>query len=93
MAVNEAQQEATKALGAEEDDGDGSAGDDGQHELESAAKRARTAGNCVLQVRRKGCWNLRALVGGLAGGIRYVRTGLASFVLKGVDLGDFSALF
>lgn len=54
VAVNKAQQEATKALGAEDDDGDGSAvRDDGQHELESAAKRARTAGNCVLQVRRE----------------------------------------
>lgn len=54
VAVNKAQQEATKALGAEEDDGDGSVrSDDGQHELESAAKKARKAGNCVLQVRRK----------------------------------------
>ncbi|CAM9169756.1 unnamed protein product [Laminaria digitata] len=51
VAVNKAQQEATKALGAEEDDGDGSVrSDDGQHELESAAKKARKAGNCVLQL-------------------------------------------
>lgn len=58
-AVVEAQGETTKAIGAEKDDGEGPAarpppkpvlnGDD-RYRLESAAKKARKAGNCVPQV-------------------------------------------
>lgn len=60
VSVNEAQDCVTSALGAEEDDGDGSptrpppksiVSSDERYELESAAKRARKAGNCVSQVR------------------------------------------
>lgn len=59
IAVNEARQEVTKVLGAEADDGGGSpamsvASNDGQHELEVAVKKARMAGECVLQVRSIG---------------------------------------
>lgn len=60
VAVNEAQNCVTSALGAEEDDGDGTptrpppksiVSSDERYELESAAKKARKAGNCVSQVR------------------------------------------
>lgn len=59
-AVNEAQEEVTKAIGAEEDDGDGTTtrppprsvlNSDQEYMLESAAKKARIAGNSVPQVR------------------------------------------
>lgn len=58
-AVNEAQEETTKAIGAEEDDGDGTAtrpppksvvSSDQEYMLESTAKKARKAGNSVPQV-------------------------------------------
>lgn len=60
-AVVEAQEETTKAIGAEEDDGEGGAArpppkpvlsSDDRYKLESAAKKARKAGNCVPQARR-----------------------------------------
>lgn len=59
-AVNEAQDETTKAIGAEEDDEDGTAtrpppksvmNSDEEYMLESTAKKARKAGNSVPQVR------------------------------------------
>lgn len=58
-ALNEAQEEATKALGAEQKDEDGTASrpmpqsvvsSDERYELESAAKKARKAGSCTSQV-------------------------------------------
>ena len=61
-AVVEAQEETTKAIGAEQDDDEGGpaarpppkpvlSGDD-RYRLESAAKKARKAGGCVPQVRK-----------------------------------------
>lgn len=58
--VTEAQEETIKAIGAEEDDGEGGtagrappkpvlSGDE-KYELETAAKKARKAGNCTPQV-------------------------------------------
>lgn len=58
-ALNDAQEEATKALGAEQKDEDGTpsrpmpqsvVSSDERYELESAAKKARKAGNCSSQV-------------------------------------------
>lgn len=58
----EAQEETTKAIGAEQDDGEGGPaarpppkpvlGGDDRYRLESAAKKARKAGNCIPQVRQ-----------------------------------------
>lgn len=61
-AVMEAQEETTKAIGAEEDDEDGTAtrpppksilSNDEEYKLESTAKKARKAGNSVPQVCKK----------------------------------------
>lgn len=58
-AVAEAQEETCKAIGAEENDEDGAAArpppksvlsNDEEYKLESAAKKARKAGNSVPQV-------------------------------------------
>lgn len=58
-AVDEAQEETTKAIGAEQDDGDGTTArpppksvmnSDEAYMLESTAKKARKAGNSVPQV-------------------------------------------
>lgn len=58
-ALKDAQEEATKALGAEQEDDDGTSSrpmpqsvvsSDERYELESAAKKARKAGNCTSQV-------------------------------------------
>eukprot|EP00903_Cladosiphon_okamuranus_P011132 g10508.t1 len=60
-AVAEAEEETTKAIGAEEDDGEGPParpppkpvlGSDDRYKLESAAQKARKAGNCVPQVEQ-----------------------------------------
>ena len=60
VALLEAQEEATKALGVEEKDEDGTStrpppqsvvSSDEQYELESAAKKARIAGDCTSQAR------------------------------------------
>lgn len=57
--MNAAQDAATKVLGAEENDEDGTAvrpppksvmNDDELYELQSAAKKAHIAGSCVSQV-------------------------------------------
>lgn len=62
VAVTEAQEETTLAIGAEEDDGDGTAArpppksilsSDQEYTLESAAKKARKAGNSVSDVSNK----------------------------------------
>ena len=62
VAVNEAQDCVNSALGAEQDDGDGTptrppprsiVSSDERYELESAAKKARKAGSSVSQVRQK----------------------------------------
>lgn len=65
-AVKEAQEETTKAIGAEEDDGDGTAArpppksvlsSDQEYLLVSTAKKARKAGNSVPQVSMISMYN------------------------------------
>ena len=62
VAVNEAQEETTMAIGEEEDDGEGTAArpppksilsSDQEYTLESASKKARKAGSTVPTVGYK----------------------------------------
>ena len=65
IEVIAAQEETTKAIGAEEDDGDGTTArpppksvmnGDQEYMLESTAKKARKAGNSVPQVNKRLLW-------------------------------------